>query len=333
MPDIDYCDPQPASGRSVSNGKTNRADRYLTQVVFNDQTTSLTISGGGSTSGRNVVFDRTSSVFNTEPGKVVTVNGTGAGDWVNTFLYVDFDSNGFTYDDLLFGNYQAGVGNHPTVEFTFTVPEGTPSGFYRARYFNDWNNTDPCLYGESGSDNGECVFDFWIKVTAYGNVSFIVNGDGAVEGWTKLDKTTGRPAADAAEVANGSTIATGAKTSVAFIFVPQAERVLTAVVIENGDEAFSMENNSDRFVSLEMPDLTDAYNNATSFVLSPVSGDVTVTATFSEDVQGITDIFGDENDGPLEFYNLQGVKVAAENIVPGIYIVRRGDKTAKVYIR
>lgn len=333
MPDIDYCDPQPASGRSVSNGKTNRTDRYLTQVVFNDQTTSLTISGGGSTSGRNVVFDRTSSVFNTEPGKVVTVNGTGAGDWVNTFLYVDFDSNGFTYDDLLFGNYQAGVGNHPTVEFTFTVPEGTPSGFYRARYFNDWNNTDPCLYGESGSDNGECVFDFWIKVTAYGNVSFIVNGDGAVEGWTKLDKTTGRPAADAAEVANGSTIATGAKTSVAFIFVPQAERVLTAVVIENGDEAFSMENNSDRFVSLEMPDLTDAYNNATSFVLSPVSGDVTVTATFSEDVQGITDIFGDENDGPLEFYNLQGVKVAAENIVPGIYIVRRGDKTAKVYIR
>ena len=94
-----------------------------------------------------------------------------------------------------------------------------------------------------------------------------------------------------------------------------------------------MENNSDRFVSLEMPDLTDAYNNATSFVLSPVSGDVTVTATFGEDVQGITDIFGDENDGPLEFYNLQGVKVAAENIVPGIYIVRRGDKTAKVYIR
>lgn len=334
IPDIDYCEAQPVSGRAVSNGKTNRTDRYLTQVVFNDQTSSITITGGGSSSSRNVVCDRTSNIFNTEPGKVVTVNGTGVGDWVNTFLYIDWDSNGFTYDDLVFGNYEAGVGNHPTVEFTFTVPEGTASGYYRARYFNDWNNTDPCYFGNSGDDNGECVLDFWIKVTAYGNVSLIVNGDGTVEGWSKLDKTTGRPAADASEIINGASIATGAKTQAGFIFIPATNRVLTAVIIENGDEeTFSTDDNADRFVAIEGQGASDSYANATSFLLSPVSGNVTVTAIFSDDTQGITDIFGDKNDGPVEIYNLQGVRIPAENIVPGIYIMRRGDKTVKVYVK
>ncbi len=335
FPDIDYCTPSPVSGRSVSGGITRRTDRYLTNISLTDGTNSLTITGAGSTSGRNVVVDRTSSIFNTEPGKTVTMTTTGAGDWVNTFLYVDFDLNGFSSADKLVDNYEAGVCNSPNnATFTFSIPEGTPSGYYRARFIHDWENTDPCYYGQSGSDNGETALDFWIKVTAYGNVTITTQGDGTVEGWTKLDKTTGRPAADAAEVVDGSTVATGAKTSVAFIFVPQTDRVLTAVVIENGtDELFSMDDNPERFVSLEVPDASDAYDNATSFVLSPVSGDVTVTATFSDDTQGITDIFGDENDGPLEFYNLQGVKIAAENIVPGIYVVRRGEKTAKVYIR
>lgn len=334
MPDIDYCVAQPVSGRAVSDGKTNRTDRYLTQVVFNDQTSSVTISGGGSSSGRNVVCDRTSTIFNTEPGKEVTVSGTGAGYWVNTFLYIDWDSNGFTYDDLVFGNYEAGVDHQPTLEFTFTVPAGTPSGYYRARYFNDWNNTDPCYFGNSGDDNGELVLDFWIKVTAYGNVSIIVSGDGAVEGWSKLDKTTGRPADGASQISDGASVAMGAKTQAGFIFIPATDRTLTAVIIENGDsETFSKDDNADRFVTIESQGAADSYANATSFLLSPVSGDVTVTATFSDETQGITDIFGDENDGPVEIYNLQGVRIPAENIVPGIYIMRRGDKTVKVYVK
>lgn len=228
----------------------------------------------------------------------------------------------------------AGQCNYPTVEFTFTVPAGAPSGYYRARYFNDWNNTDPCYFGNSGDDNGELVLDFWIKVTAYGNVSIIVNGDGAVEGWSKLDQTTGRPAADASQITDGSTVATGAKTQTGFIFIPATDRILTAVIIENGDdEVFSMEDNADRFLTIAGQGTSDNYANATSFLLSPVSGNVTVTASFSDDTQGISDIFGDENAGSVEFYNLQGVKIAAENIVPGIYIVRRGEKTAKVYIK
>ena len=50
-------------------------------------------------------------------------------------------------------------------------------------------------------------------------------------------------------------------------------------------------------------------------------------------VDGIVDIINDnsENNAPAEYYNLQGVKVT--NPATGIYIVRRGNKVTKEYIR
>jgi hypothetical protein len=45
-------------------------------------------------------------------------------------------------------------------------------------------------------------------------------------------------------------------------------------------------------------------------------------------------IFGEsEVDAPVEYYNLNGVKMNSENLAPGLYIMRRGDKAAKVLIR
>ena len=40
----------------------------------------------------------------------------------------------------------------------------------------------------------------------------------------------------------------------------------------------------------------------------------------------------DNSEAPVEYYNLQGIRVDAENIVPGFYIVRQGEKTQKVFI-
>jgi hypothetical protein len=34
-----------------------------------------------------------------------------------------------------------------------------------------------------------------------------------------------------------------------------------------------------------------------------------------------------------EYFNLAGMKIAADNLAPGIYIVRQGNKTSKVVIR
>lgn len=39
------------------------------------------------------------------------------------------------------------------------------------------------------------------------------------------------------------------------------------------------------------------------------------------------------DDAPVEFYNLQGVRMTSETLAPGIYIRRQGNETSKVYIR
>jgi hypothetical protein len=36
---------------------------------------------------------------------------------------------------------------------------------------------------------------------------------------------------------------------------------------------------------------------------------------------------------PIEYYNLYGVKLDANNLTPGIYITRQGNKTSKILIK
>lgn len=336
IPEIDYCVPQPVSGRKVSGSVTNRTDRYVTNIAVSDGESSMTVNGGGSTSGRQVYADRTSNVLNTEPGRTITLNVTGAGYWCNTFIYLDADMNGLDASDKVFENFTTmpDGGNTLATEASFTLPENLPGGDYRVRYICNWDDTnDPCVFGTKGDDNGEAVIDFVLHITAYGEVTYIVNGDGQVEGWTKLGKSSGRPAADAVQVYDGDQIETGAKARLGLIFIPGEQASVTAIVIGNGDsDEISLEENEEMFKAVNAENAAQ-YEGATFFILSPVSGDVTVTATFGDEVQGIMDIFGDDNDAPVEFFNIQGVKIPAENLLPGIYIMRRGQKTAKIYVK
>jgi len=51
---------------------------------------------------------------------------------------------------------------------------------------------------------------------------------------------------------------------------------------------------------------------------------------------GVEDIIVNDveaTDGPVEYYNLQGVRVDADNLVPGIYIKRTGNTAAKVIVK
>lgn len=50
---------------------------------------------------------------------------------------------------------------------------------------------------------------------------------------------------------------------------------------------------------------------------------------------GVEETAGDleTTDAPTEYYNLQGMRVAADALTPGIYVVRQGDKTVKTVIR
>ena len=56
------------------------------------------------------------------------------------------------------------------------------------------------------------------------------------------------------------------------------------------------------------------------------------TGYFTRKNSSIDRIEADENT-TAEYYNLQGMKVAAESLTPGIYIVRRGDKTNKITVK
>lgn len=38
-------------------------------------------------------------------------------------------------------------------------------------------------------------------------------------------------------------------------------------------------------------------------------------------------------EAPVRYYNLQGIEVAAEDLTPGIYVRREGNKASKVSIR
>lgn len=50
------------------------------------------------------------------------------------------------------------------------------------------------------------------------------------------------------------------------------------------------------------------------------------------DTSGITDIEADGN-APVEYFNLQGMPVNADNLTPGIYIRRQGGKVTKILVR
>jgi hypothetical protein len=50
-------------------------------------------------------------------------------------------------------------------------------------------------------------------------------------------------------------------------------------------------------------------------------------------ISGISDITVDDTDAPVEYFNLQGVKVAADNLSSGLYISRKGTKVAKVLVK
>ena len=160
---IDYCVPV----RDVTGATTvSRSDRYITNYTFSDGITTMTVAGGGKASGRDVYYDRTDQMYVTNPGSTINIRTTGAGEWMNYFVYVDLDENGFTAEDLVKSTY-AGPEIHSNIatNFDVNIPANAPYGEYRVRVMLDWKNEDPCIYGvNQGSDNGECCIDVMLKI-------------------------------------------------------------------------------------------------------------------------------------------------------------------------
>lgn len=83
-----------------------------------------------------------------------------------------------------------------------------------------------------------------------------------------------------------------------------------------------------------MDELTEAaYDPSVLVGFIGVEGDISVSAKFSGEQQGLDSIGIDPANGPVEYYNLQGIRVAEGNLVPGFYILRQGSKAVKILIR
>ncbi len=54
----------------------------------------------------------------------------------------------------------------------------------------------------------------------------------------------------------------------------------------------------------------------------------------TEPTVGINDIAADDNaDAEIEYYTIQGIKVSAENLTPGFYVARQGNKAYKILVK
>lgn len=83
------------------------------------------------------------------------------------------------------------------------------------------------------------------------------------------------------------------------------------------------------------PSFTDVkyYNDRVDFHITFGSSKfVAANWSMSTSESGIADVVADEN-APVEWYSLQGVRVNGENLAPGIYIKRQGSKAVKVLVK
>ncbi|MDE5801112.1 MAG: hypothetical protein K2H74_08840, partial [Paramuribaculum sp.] len=179
---VEHCTPSPLASRS--NGSTSKTTgRYFNSAVISDGSSSLEISttgnyanaAFGSTSGRPV-YDASAVVpqFIVDPGKTISITTTGAGQWMDVYVYLDSDLNGLDSSDLLIS--QAGGGTNFCGTQTISIPLNAKTGVYRMRYVLNWMEKgedgkplatpNPCEYGQENKDNGEVVFDVDFVVVA-----------------------------------------------------------------------------------------------------------------------------------------------------------------------
>ncbi|MDE7388493.1 MAG: discoidin domain-containing protein [Muribaculaceae bacterium] len=143
----------------TTNNTGNRKTTQLTVADNNSHT--LTISNLQNGNGSPVVIDRSTEAITVEPGAVITLTAANNISWMHQYAYVDWDGDGFLYTDatsyftsststtlkdgselVAFDYYSGknsagadkGSGSGCNDPISFTIPENTQPGAYRARY-------------------------------------------------------------------------------------------------------------------------------------------------------------------------------------------------------
>ncbi|MDE7410472.1 MAG: hypothetical protein K2M94_00335 [Paramuribaculum sp.] len=79
-------------------------------------------------------------------------------------------------------------------------------------------------------------------------------------------------------------------------------------------------------------DMTDGYIHINLEDIPDLEWGIAMSVFFELDLGGINDITATDN-GKTEYFNLQGVRVDADNLTNGIYVTRLGNKAAKILIQ
>jgi hypothetical protein len=76
----------------------------------------------------------------------------------------------------------------------------------------------------------------------------------------------------------------------------------------------------------------DWSGNQTSWYYGYIDGYDTALLT-KVDEGGVNDITVDNSNAPVEFFNLNGVRLNGDNLAPGLYIRRQGTQASKVVVK
>lgn len=352
---VEYCQ----TTANVSN-----TTRYLTNFTMTTSSgASKTITGNGTADGRAVYKDATSEILVVKPGETVSTSATGNGWWAGEWVYVDWVGDGFNADEIRLNNDYSVIPGNDLVSFnsyspdgenwynskgqittggvytqtntnaasalpSFTIPVWTAPGDYRARFILQFNSLNPCGNEGDGDRNnldliqrGGAVIDFILRVEAVQHhIDILTNPADGGNVLVSTDITSSQE--PAGEIITSDGDVTGG-TEIYLFVTPATDYILTDLVINNGEATIQLQDDELDFIAA-----TNTY--LYSFV---VEGEVVVSATFYGDRVSITDIVDDISNGRVEIFNLNGIKVHATDIVPGIYILRTGNTIRKVLVK
>ncbi len=173
---------------------TGGSGRGLTSIQLSDGEHTGTVNVNQSTTTPTAIYvDKLSTKIQLNAGATITPTVVSSGEWMHTFLYIDFDKDGsFEYDlaastyiptensELLAFSFWSGNESsdtsgkdHTGATITgdnrrfatlkaFTLPASIEPGEYRARIKYDWNK----INGDAtaSSNNHPCVADFTVEV-------------------------------------------------------------------------------------------------------------------------------------------------------------------------
>ena len=206
----------------------------------------------------------------------------------------------------------------------------TPSSNYELESFT--------INGNDIVPNEDGTYSFTLTEATVINATFaipsytltiITKGNGHVEVYPGYDEENDM-------LPTGDMINSGAKLPVYSADNPDNLNLLFLVFIPGNDDSLETAEviiGNDLF-QLELEDNSEFPNGAKyAFIpLEEINGDLTISASFSGEDQGLEEIGIDINNGPVEYYNLQGIRISSDNLTPGFYIIRQGSKAAKVLI-